>query len=98
LEPAIAWTSSTITCSTVLSVSRAPLVNIRYSDSGVVTRMSGGWRVMSRRTSCGVSPVRDAISICGAGWPARCAARAMPASGAFRLRSTSYVRALSGEM
>ena len=41
--------------------SRAPgSVSIRYSDSGVVIRMSGGWRTMSRRSFCGVSPVRIA--------------------------------------
>ena len=40
--PAIAWTSSTITCSTPRSTSRAWLVSIRYRLSGVVTRMSGG--------------------------------------------------------
>ena len=43
-EPAIAWTSSTITCSTPRRTSRAWLVSIRYSDSGVVIRMSGGRR------------------------------------------------------
>ena len=39
-------------------ISRAWLVSIRYSDSGVVMRMSGGWRASSRRSSAGVSPVR----------------------------------------
>ncbi len=41
-DPAIAWTSSTITCSTPRRMSRAWLVSSRYRLSGVVTRMSGG--------------------------------------------------------
>ena len=41
---ATAWISSTITVSTLRSVSRACDVSIRYSDSGVVMRMSGGSR------------------------------------------------------
>ena len=53
LVPAIAWTSSTITCSTPLRISRAWLVSRRYRLSGVVTRMSGGWRTRSRRSSAG---------------------------------------------
>ena len=48
-----------ITWSTCRSVSRAALVSIRYSDSGVVMRMSGGRRAIWRRSSAGVSPVRD---------------------------------------
>ena len=63
--PAIAWTSSTITCSTPRRISRAWLVSRRYRLSGVVTRMSGGWRTRSRRSSAGVSPVRLAIEIRG---------------------------------
>src|SRR6185369_9547509 len=59
--------------------------------------MSGGRRASSRRASWGVSPVRFAIVIVGSGSPRRAAARAMPWSGARRLRSTSYVRALRGE-
>ena len=58
LVPAIAWTSSTMTCSTPRRTSRTWLVSIRYRDSGVVMRMSGGWRAISRRSSDGVSPVR----------------------------------------
>ena len=42
LVRATAWISSTITASTPPSISRACEVRIRYSDSGVVTRMSGG--------------------------------------------------------
>ena len=58
LVPAIAWISSTITHRTSRSVSRAPDVSIRYSDSGVVIRMSGGWRRRAVRSLAGVSPVR----------------------------------------
>ena len=47
-----------ITASTPRSVSRACDVSIRYSDSGVVMRMSGGWRTSCRRSSARVSPVR----------------------------------------
>ena len=42
LVEATAWISSTITVSTPASISRAWEVRIRYSDSGVVIRMSGG--------------------------------------------------------
>ena len=60
-----AWTSSTMTCSTPRRISRAWLVSRRYRLSGVVTRMSGGRRTSSRRSSAGVSPVRLAIEIRG---------------------------------
>ena len=43
LEPAMACTSSTITVSTAESIRRALEVSSRNSDSGVVTRISGGW-------------------------------------------------------
>ena len=49
LVPATAWISSMITVSTELSTSRAPEVSIRYSDSGVVIRMSGGLRRIAAR-------------------------------------------------
>ena len=58
LVAARAWISSTITASTPRSVSRAADVSMRYSDSGVVMRMSGGLRTRLRRSSAGVSPVR----------------------------------------
>ena len=45
LVVAIAWISSMITVSTPASVSRADDVSIRYSDSGVVIRRSGGRRI-----------------------------------------------------
>ena len=89
LVPARAWTSSRITCSTPRRISAAWLVRIKYSDSGVVIRMSGGLRTRWRRSSAGVSPVRTPTSIRGAGSPSRSAARPIPASGARRFRSTS---------
>ena len=97
LLPAMAWTSSMITCSTPRRISRAWLVSSRYRLSGVVMRMSGGRRAGSRRSSAGVSPVRLATVICGGSSPRRWAASPMPVSGARRLRSTSYVSALSGD-
>jgi len=87
--PAMAWTSSMITWSTWRRVSRAALVSIRYSDSGVVMRTSGGRRAIWRRSSAGVSPVRDATVMCGGSSPSRWADRPMPVSGARRLRSMS---------
>ncbi len=79
LVDATAWISSTITASTPVSISRAWLVRIRYSDSGVVMRMSGGWRRIAMRSFCGVSPVRIATEM----------SRSIPRSGARRLRSMS---------
>ena len=58
-EWATAWISSTITAST--SAQHRPArgeVSIRYSDSGVVIRMSGGLRSIAARSRWGVSPVR----------------------------------------
>ena len=40
-------------------------VSSRYSDSGVVTRMCGGWRSIAWRCAAGVSPVRTAARIGG---------------------------------
>ena len=110
LVPATAWISSTITVSTPVSISRAPEVSIRNSDSGVVIRTSGGRRRIAARSRCGVSPVRSPTVISGAS-PGRpgpstssnsdacsaAAAAAIPASGARRLRSTSWLSAFSGE-
>ena len=93
-----AWISSTITVSTEVSVSRALEVSSRYSDSGVVIRMSGGARAMRARSSAGVSPVRTAtVRQAEAARPRSPRPRAMPASGARRLRSMSTASALSGE-
>ena len=79
LDWATAWISSTITASTPVRISRTCEVIIRYSDSGVVIRMSGGLRFIAWRSFCGVSPVRR---------PTETSAP-MPFSGARRLRSTS---------
>ena len=66
LVAATAWTSSTITVSTSVSVSRAAEVSIRKSDSGVVMRMSGGLAIISRRRLGGVSPERTPTLMLGA--------------------------------
>ena len=79
LVEATAWISSTITASTEVSISRACEVRIRYSDSGVVMRMSGGLRRIAARSRCGVSPVRMPTVV----------SPPMPRSGARRLRSMS---------
>ena len=71
-----------------MSISRAAEVMIRYSDSGVVIRTSGGLRRIAWRSRCGVSPVRS---------PTETSAP-MPFSGARRLRSMSYESAFKGEM
>ena len=63
-----------------MSISRACEVRIRYSDSGVVTRMSGGWRTIAARSFWGVSPVRIATVMSSA---------PIPRIGARRLRSMS---------
>ena len=53
-----------MTVRTVRSMFRPDSVLSRmYSDSGVVTRMCGGWRRMRARSLCGVSPVRTAALI-----------------------------------
>ncbi len=81
-----------ITASTPVSISRACEVSIRYSDSGVVIRMSGGVRSICARSRCGVSPVRIAtVGVRESSPPA------MPRSGARRLRSTSCDSAFRGE-
>ncbi len=79
-ECATAWISSTITASTPARISRAPEVSMRYRDSGVVIRMSGGDRRIAWRSRCGVSPVRSPTEILPSPIPAR---------GARRLRSMS---------
>ena len=57
-----AWISSTITVSTARSRSRAFEVSSRYSDSGVVMRMSAASRPNCARSPGGVSPVRTATA------------------------------------
>ena len=97
LVPATACTSSTITVSTPRSDSRAWLVSIRNSDSGVVIRMSGGVVTSLRRSAALVSPDRTPTLSSGTFWPSRSAVCRIPVSGARRLRSTSTASALSGE-
>ena len=67
------------------------------SDSGVVIRMSAGWRAkraaLVRRGVAGSHGDRDRPA---RGRPMRIAACRMPASGARRLRSTSTASAFSG--
>ena len=74
LVPATACTSSMITVLTCRSVSRALDVSIKYSDSGVVIRMSGGWASSARRVACGVSPERTPTETSGGAMPAAFAA------------------------
>ncbi len=50
LFPQTAWISSTITCVIPRRISLARLVNIKWSDSGVVIRMSGGFRTNLARS------------------------------------------------
>ena len=97
LLPASACTSSTMTTSTVRRMSRAFDVSMRYSDSGVVMRMSGGLRRSARRSSGVVSPVRMPVRTGGAPPPCAASLSATPASGSCRLRSTSAPSALSGD-
>ena len=96
--PATAWISSMITVSTPLSVAAAFEVSMRYRDSGVVMRISGGCRSSFDRSDAGVSPDRTPTRTGATGSPNTDAMRAIPASGAAKLRSTSTPRALSGEM
>ena len=60
LLPQTEWISSTMTCETLRRTSRARLVSMRWSDSGVVIRMSGGFRTIRARSRAGVSPLRTA--------------------------------------
>ena len=83
---------------TPASPARAADVSTRYSDSGVVMRMSGGFVANARRSFGGVSPVRmptrDVGQLAARAGSAACR---MPTSGERRLRSTSVASALSGE-
>ena len=95
--PATAWTSSMITVSTPRRDSRACEVSIRYNDSGVVIRMSGGLVWMRRRSAGVVSPERRPTRISGTSTCSRSAVWRIPTRGARRLRSTSTARAFRGE-
>ncbi len=97
LDPATAWTSSTMTVSTPARPARACDVRTRNSDSGVVMRTSGGRVANDRRSEAGVSPVRIPTSTSVTDNPSRAAAWRIPASGERRLRCTSAASALSGE-
>ena len=97
LLAATAWISSTITCSTPVSVWRAWLVSIRNNDSGVVIKMFGGCRTSRRRSSAEVSPVRTPTVGTRTVVPRRSAARRMPCSGARRFFSTSTASARNGD-
>ena len=98
LSPATAWISSTMTVRTSASQRRLDsAVSRMKSDSGVVTRMCGGRRPVCAPLVRGVSPVRTAVRISGAGSPAAAAAAASSASGSSRFRRTSLESALSGE-
>ena len=97
LVPATACTSSTITVRTPASAARACEVSMRYSDSGVVMRMSGGSCCRRRRSAAGVSPERTPTRTRGTGLPWCAAVCVMPTSGARRFRSTSTPSAFSGE-
>ena len=69
--PMTAWISSTMTVLTVRSICRLRSeVSSRYSDSGVVTRMCGGVRMIAARSEDVVSPVRTAAVIGGMTAPA----------------------------
>ncbi len=96
--PATACTSSTITVSTDARIERAFEVSIKYSDSGVVTRISGGWETMARRSFAVVSPLRVATLTCGACAPNRSYSSRIPASGVSRFLATSTPSAFSGEI
>ena len=76
---ATAWISSTMQNRVPSNSCCARPVSIRYSDSGVVMRMSGGAFSMAWRSFCGVSPVRTATL----------SSAFTPRSGARRLRSMS---------
>ncbi len=92
-----AWISSMMTVSTARNASRALEVRSRYSDSGVVIRMSAGSRWNFARSAAGVSPVLTAMTGALCRSPRAAARFAIPASGARRFRSMSTASALSGE-
>ena len=70
LFPATAWISSTMTVRALRSIDRLrSAVTSRYSDSGVVIRMSGGCLSMAARSAAAVSPVLTATRIAGAAQP-----------------------------
>ena len=93
-----AWISSTMTVRTAPSIARPDSEpSSTYSDSGVVTRICGGFLRNAARSDCGVSPVRTAVrmSTSGSAWAS--SSSRMPASGASRLTWMSLLSAFSGE-
>ncbi len=97
-DSSTAWISSTMTVRTVRSISRLRrAVSRRYSDSGVVTRMWGGFRSMAARSAAGVSPERTAAVILGASNPISSAKRRISRRGSARFRWMSALSALRGE-
>ncbi len=72
-------------------------VTSRYSDSGVVIRMSGGCLSMAARSAAAVSPVRTATLMAGAVSPSRAATAAISRSGASRFCWMSVASAFSGD-
>ena len=98
LFPATAWISSTMTVRTLRSIDRLrSAVTSRYSDSGVVIRMSGGCLSMAARSAAAVSPVLTATRMVGALSPSRPAAAAISHSGASRFCWMSVASAFSGD-
>src|SRR3569832_537222 len=99
LLPASAWISSTMTLRTVFSMRRPESELSRMnSDSGVVTRMCGGWRRIRVRSPAGVSPVRTTVRMSTSGSCCINSSSRMPASGSDKFFWMSLDSALSGEM
>ena len=96
--PATAWISSTMTVWAAASIARPrSAVTMRYSDSGVVIRKSGGCFSIAARSAAAVSPVRTATRMLGALSPSSFAVSAISASGRSRFRWMSTARAFSGD-
>ena len=97
LVPASAWISSTMTHSTLRSASRAcgrqqQVQRLRRRDEDVRRMLAEGAPLVGRRVA-GAHADADVRR----GRPCPWAASVMPASGARRLRSTSWTSALSGD-
>ena len=98
LSSTSAWISSTITVLVRRSASRPrSAVSRMNSDSGVVTRMCGGRRIIRSRSQAEVSPVRTAVRTPGLGNPWEAAIVSISASGVSRFLPMSLLSALSGD-
>ncbi len=98
LFAATAWISSTMTVRVLRSMDLLrSAVTRRYSDSGVVIRISGGFLSMAVRSAAAVSPVLTATRIAGALSPSRPATAAISRSGASRFCWMSVASAFSGD-